>query len=51
MNRAAPGQAGLQKPEKLDHSVFEADIAGQAMNMRYLRRILGWVRSTTSATV
>ncbi len=30
--------------EPLDHSIFEADIEGQAMNMQYLRRILGWVR-------
>jgi ATP-binding cassette subfamily B protein len=29
--------------EKLDHSVFEADIHGQALNLQYLRRILGWV--------
>jgi len=31
-------------PEKLDHSVFEADIHGQALNLQYLRRILQWVR-------
>lgn len=30
--------------EKLDHSIFEADIHGQAMNMQYLGRILGWVK-------
>jgi ATP-binding cassette subfamily B protein len=30
--------------EKLDHSIFEADIHGQAMNMQYLGRIMGWVR-------
>jgi ATP-binding cassette subfamily B protein len=29
--------------EPLDHSIFEADIEGQAMNMQYLRRLLGWV--------
>jgi len=29
--------------EKLDHSIFEADIHGQALNLHYLRRILGWV--------
>jgi ATP-binding cassette subfamily B protein len=29
---------------KLDHSVFEADIHGQALNLQYLRRILQWVR-------
>jgi ATP-binding cassette subfamily B protein len=40
MNTAAQQQAD----EPLDHSVFEADIEGQAMNMQYLRRILGWVR-------
>lgn len=27
----------------LDHSVFDADIHGQAVNMQYLGRILGWV--------
>ena len=37
-NAQAPG-----KTAKLDHSVFDADIEGQAMNMQYLRRILGWV--------
>ncbi len=30
--------------EPLDHSIFEADIEGQAMNMQYLQRILGWAR-------
>ena len=29
--------------EKPDHSVFEADIEGQAMNLQYLKRIAGWV--------
>jgi ATP-binding cassette subfamily B protein len=29
--------------EKRDHSVFEADIEGQAMNLQYLKRIAGWV--------
>jgi len=28
----------------MDHSIFEADIEGQAMNMQYLKRLLGWVR-------
>ena len=28
----------------LDHSVFEADIHGQAMNLRYLGRILSWAK-------
>jgi len=32
------------KAEKRDHSVFEADIEGQAMNLQYLKRISGWVR-------
>ena len=32
------------RSEKLDHSVFEADIHGQALNLQYLRRILQWVR-------
>ena len=35
-------QAGADEP--LDHSIFEADIEGQAMNMQYLRRILSWAR-------
>lgn len=30
--------------QKLDHSVFDADIHGQAMNLRYLKRILVWVK-------
>ena len=30
--------------KKLDHAVFEADIHGQAMNMQYLGRIMGWVK-------
>jgi len=30
--------------KKLDHSIFDADIQGQAMNMQYLKRILGWIR-------
>ena len=29
---------------KRDHSVFEADIEGQAMNLQYLKRIAGWVK-------
>ena len=29
---------------KLDHSIFDADIHGQSMNMVYLRRIFGWIR-------
>ena len=28
---------------KLDHAIFDADIEGQAMNMQYLNRILGWM--------
>jgi ATP-binding cassette subfamily B protein len=36
------GQTPEEEP--LDHSIFEADIEGQAMNMQYLKRILGWVR-------
>lgn len=28
----------------LDHSVFDADIHGQAMNLHYLGRILGWAK-------
>ena len=29
---------------KLDHSIFDADMHGQAMNLQYLKRILVWVR-------
>jgi ATP-binding cassette subfamily B multidrug efflux pump len=29
--------------KKLDHSIFDADIHGQSMNMQYLGRIFGWV--------
>ncbi len=29
--------------KKLDHSIFDADIHGQSMNMVYLGRIFGWV--------
>ena len=29
--------------KKRDHSVFEADIEGQAMNLQYLKRIASWV--------
>ncbi len=36
---AAP--AGTDGP--MDHSIFDADIEGKAMNTRYLKRILGWV--------
>jgi len=37
---------GPRVPERapLDHSVFEADIHGQAMNLRYLGRILTWAK-------
>jgi ATP-binding cassette subfamily B multidrug efflux pump len=31
------------RPEQLDHSIFDADIHGQSMNMVYLGRIFGWV--------
>ena len=34
----------MEARQKLDHSIFDADIEGQAMNMRYLQRIFGWVR-------
>jgi len=36
--------ASGQVQAKLDHSIFDADIEGQAMNMQYLKRILRWVR-------
>ena len=36
-------KAQQPEDEPLDHSIFEADIEGQAMNMQYLRRLLGWV--------
>lgn len=34
---------GEDLSKKLDHSIFDADIHGQSMNMVYLGRILGWV--------
>jgi ATP-binding cassette subfamily B multidrug efflux pump len=34
----------MKSNEPLDHSIFDADIEGQAMNMQYLQRILGWAR-------
>jgi ATP-binding cassette subfamily B multidrug efflux pump len=34
----------MKPNEPLDHSIFDADIEGQAMNMQYLQRILGWAR-------
>ena len=30
--------------KKLDHSIFDADIHGQAMNFQYLKRIMAWVK-------
>jgi ATP-binding cassette subfamily B protein len=45
MNNTAPkSPASDNSSEKLDHSIFEADIHGQAMNLVYLNRLLGWVR-------
>jgi ATP-binding cassette subfamily B protein len=32
-----------QDTTQLDHSIFDADIEGQAMNMVYIKRILSWV--------
>lgn len=34
---------GEDLSKKVDHSIFDADIHGQSMNMVYLGRILGWV--------
>lgn len=34
---------GEDLSKKLDHSIFDADIHGQTMNMVYLRRIMHWV--------
>ena len=36
---------------KRDHSVFEADIEGQAMNLQYLKRIAGWVKPHKQAAI
>ena len=36
---------------KRDHSVFEADIEGQAMNLQYLKRIAGWVKPHKKAAI
>ena len=33
---------------RLDHSIFDADIHGQSMNIQYLGRIFGWVKSHRS---
>ncbi|MFZ9128782.1 MAG: ABC transporter ATP-binding protein [Pseudomonadales bacterium] len=33
-----------QQSTRLDHSVFDADIHGQAMNLQYLGRILSWAK-------
>jgi ATP-binding cassette subfamily B protein len=41
---AAMPDAEEQPARKLDHSIFEADIHGQALNLQYLGRILQWVR-------
>lgn len=38
------GTAAYSKSEELDHSVFDADIHGQSLNMQYLARILQWVK-------
>ncbi len=34
----------MSDPSSLDHSIFDADIHGQSLNLVYLRRILGWVK-------
>ncbi|MGE0625028.1 MAG: ABC transporter ATP-binding protein [Pseudomonadales bacterium] len=39
---STPSDTATDAP--LDHSIFEADIEGRAMNMQYLRRILRWAR-------
>ena len=50
LNRTADDTARLSaepaaaERAPLDHSVFEADIHGQAMNLRYLGRILSWAK-------
>ena len=36
---------------KRDHSIFEADIEGQAMNLQYLKRIAGWVKPHKQAAI
>lgn len=43
MNTANTTATGEDLSKKLDHSIFDADIHGQSMNMVYLGRILGWV--------
>lgn len=35
---------GQDLSKKLDHSIFDADIHGQAMNLVYLRRIMAWAK-------
>ncbi|MFT5209907.1 MAG: ATP-binding cassette subfamily B multidrug efflux pump [Flavobacterium sp.] len=40
--------ATSKKSARLDHSIFDADIHGQSMNIHYLGRIFGWVKSHRS---
>lgn len=37
-----------KKSARLDHSIFDADIHGQSMNIQYLGRIFSWVKSHRS---
>ena len=41
--RSSIGPGGPERAS-LDHSVFEAEIHGQAMNLRFLGRILSWAK-------
>ena len=48
MSTVSPSAGSQAAPERdlskqLDHSIFDADIHGQSMNMQYLGRIFGWV--------
>lgn len=43
MNRTAEKTPERDLSKQLDHSIFDADIHGQSMNMQYLGRIFGWV--------
>lgn len=43
MNAKVKGAPERDLSKQLDHSIFDADIHGQSMNMQYLGRIFGWV--------
>jgi ATP-binding cassette subfamily B protein len=44
MSKSMGNTVNDNKPAKLDHGIFDADIHGQAVNMELLGRLLAWVR-------